>query len=676
MNTEATPTGSQGAAPASVRLAERYEIRPAAPLPELAAPLAAAYAATDMRNTGRAVFALACPRHLGLRDETLLAVRRLERAYVLRPLDWGIVDWPAPDGGQIQQPVIVLERPGGSRLVAAATAQVAPMSEDAVVRRVLRPLVSALRDLQGVGVAHRGIRPDNLFWREGGSGEVVLGEAWSAPPGFDQPVLCETIPHGMAHPAGRGWGRAADDLYSLGASLAILLNGGNPVARLDDDAVIAAKITQGSFAVLAGGLRLSAPVAEILRGLLSDNPHERWTLDDLELWFDGRRLSPKAPSLPLQAARPVPFAGTDFWSRPALAHGLATRWRQATGFLQDAGIGNWLKRSLSDDKRGAKADAIVADPGDGRNGPDRQLARLLMILDPAAPLRYRDFAAHVEALGGVLAHGLERTETVQQFAQIVAQKLTHNWVDAQEDMRPEHTLVRKTADMLNFFLGRPTPGFGIERCLYESNPGLPCRSPLFERDYVSGLKELLPALNRAAQRGESTDLIDRHVAAFIGARLGAGADAELTRFGAAEAVPERCIGLLRLLATVQASTGVSELPALGGWVAGQLKPLVDSFHHRPFKEALAKEIDPLCHRGDFAGIVRLVENDDLRRRDNSGFEAARKEYAALSAEAQWIRAGGMTETDQVLELARQAAAVAAGTVATLACGATVMFIVG
>jgi hypothetical protein len=370
----------------------------------------------------------------------------------------------------------------------------------------------------------------------------------------------------------------------------------------------------------------------------------------------------------------VTFAGADYWSRPALAHGLATRWRQATAFLPDGGIGTWLKRSMGDEKRGAQADAVVVERGDGRTGPDRQLARMLMILDPGAPLRYRDLFAHVEGLGGVLAHSFDRSETVQQFAQIVTQRLGHIWVEAQEDMRPEHVLVRKAAEMTSFFLGRPNPGFGIERCLYEANPGLPCRSPLLEREYVTALRELLPALNRVAQHaGATTELIDRHVAAFIGARLGS-ADAELTRFGTADTASERCIGLLRVLATVQASAGVAELPALGSWVALQLKPLVDSFHHQPFKEALAKEIGPLCHRNDFAAIVRLVEDDDLRRRDNAGFEAARKAYARLAAEAHWIRGGGMTETGRVLELARQAAAVAAGIVAAVACGATVMFI--
>ena len=458
----------------------------------------------------------------------------------------------------------------------------------------------------------------------------------------------------------------------------MLLSGTNPMARLDDHAMLAAKIAQGSFAVLAGMLRLSTPMAEVLRGLLADSPQDRWTIDDLDLWFDGRRLSPKAPNLPVQAQRPLVFAETDYWSRQALGHGLARRWTQAVGFLPEAGLGVWLKRSLGEEKRSVAAGAALSGGGEsGRSGPDHQLARILMLLDPTAPVRYRDIAAHVDGFGTLLADSLDRGPVVQQIAQAMTQKLPAIWCDVQEDPRAEHALVRKAIDMMVFFLGKTGPGFGIERCLYEANPGLPCRSPLLENDYLTRVQDLLLGLDRAAARaGTGADLMDRHIAAFIGARLGTTADGDLTRLGNAQQPSERCVALLRILAMVQAMTGISELPHLGGWVAAQLKPLVDSFHHRPFKEALAKEIGPLCYRGDFVGLVRLVENDDLRQRDVSGFEAARKRYAALQNDVQWIRGGGLTSAARLQDMAQQAAAVAAGSVAAVARGGVLIYILG
>lgn len=682
MDTEAAagmgvPGGSRSPEAGAVRLADRFEIGPGAQLADYASPSVPVVAAVELRGPARPLMALVVPRRFGLREEALIAARRIDRAHVLRPLDWGVADWPTPTG-VVRQPLIISERPSGARVMAREAERIEPFGEDALVRRVLRPLTNALHDLHAAGIAHRGVRPDNLFWRDATATEAVLGEGWAAPPGLDQPAIYETVPHGMALPAGRGSGRAADDLYSLGATLAVLLAGRNPAAQLSEHAMIAAKIQQGSFAVLAGSLRLSTPMAEVLRGLLADNPDDRWTIEDLERWFDGRRLSPKAPNLPLQAARPLVFKDSEYWSRQSLAHGLAGAWADAVRYLPESGLAIWLKRSLTEEKRAAAANSLLSGSSDsGRHAQDLQLARILMLLDPAAPVRYRDISVEVDGFGTLLADNLERTSVVQQIAQAINNKLPVFWLEHQEDSRAENGLARKSVDALGFFLNRSGIGFGLERCLYEASPGLPCRSPRFESDYLTHIQDVLAALDRAAAReGPNADLFDRHLTAFIGARLGTSADGELTRLAGAESPPERCIALLRVLATIQAVTGVSELAHLGSWVAAQLKPLIESFHHRPFRDALAKEVGPLCQRGDFAGIVRLVENDDLRMRDTTGFRAAARRFAKLRQQAEWIRGGGLTNTARVQAVAHQAAAIVSGSVAALASGAVLVFFAG
>ena len=96
----------------------------------------------------------------------------------------------------------------------------------------------------------------------------------------------------------------------------------------------------------------------------------------------------------------------------------------------------------------------------GRSGADHHLARVLMILDPSAPVRLRDVALQVDGLGTLLADSFHKGPLTQQIAQVVIQKLPGIWVDLQEDPRPEHIAVRKSIDMMNFFLGKTSPGFG------------------------------------------------------------------------------------------------------------------------------------------------------------------------------------------------------------------------
>src|SRR3546814_17907810 len=76
--------------------------------------------------------------------------------------------------------------------------------------------------------------------------------------------------------------------------------------------MVVAKITKGSYAALVGETRLSLPMVEVLRGLLCDDPEERWRHDDLQLWLSGRHLSPKQALLPPKAARLYPFDGEEY----------------------------------------------------------------------------------------------------------------------------------------------------------------------------------------------------------------------------------------------------------------------------------------------------------------------------------------------------------------------------
>ena len=74
-----------------------------------------------------------------------------------------------------------------SKLVAKA--------HEALGSRLKLGLVKINLDLTGAKAA---IRPANLFYQTGGQGPLMLGECFSMPPGFAQPVLYETIEHAIA----------------------------------------------------------------------------------------------------------------------------------------------------------------------------------------------------------------------------------------------------------------------------------------------------------------------------------------------------------------------------------------------------------------------------------------------------------------------------------------------
>ena len=118
-----------------------------------------------------------------------------------------------------------------------------------------------------------------------------------------QPLVYETIESGLANPWGRGDGTAADDLYALGVTLVMLLLGRNPVADVPDEKLLLDKINRGSYAAIIGSERLPPGMIEPVRGLLTDDPKDRWTIQDVDLWLHGRHATPKQPSLARRATR-------------------------------------------------------------------------------------------------------------------------------------------------------------------------------------------------------------------------------------------------------------------------------------------------------------------------------------------------------------------------------------
>ena len=78
--------------------------------------------------------------------------------------------------------------------------------------------------------------------------------------------------------AGRGPGSLLDDTYAIGVTTLTLLTGQVPCQGMSNEEVLEAKLSKGSYAALAQQARITLTVMEALRGLLNDDPQERWTL--------------------------------------------------------------------------------------------------------------------------------------------------------------------------------------------------------------------------------------------------------------------------------------------------------------------------------------------------------------------------------------------------------------
>ena len=616
---------AHGAGPA-VRLGERYEILPGAPLAGFAPPGGEAYRAIDRARSGAALYALVTEPGVPPRTGLIEPIAALQTDTLLRPEAWGVVDWP-PRGRRVF--VILFEEPG-ERLVKDLAVPFQPLSDEDILQNLLPWALSALRAIFDLGATHRAVRPTNLFRATGG--RIVLGECVSLPPAAAQGVAYETIESGLAQPMGRGAGFPADDLYALGVTLAVLMLGRDATASMPADELIAAKIARGSVAALLAGASLPTRMLDPVRGLLADDVRERWTLQELGVWLQNRRVPLRQLPPQKRASRPFDFDGTGHVTARPLARALVHNPAAAIKPIRSGELGAWLKRSLGENEAAdAVARAVETSEAGNPASEAHLVARTAMVLDPAAPMRYADLAASLDGFGPALAVAFRAGNAASSFADAIMARLPQFWVSVQPSVRPDQLRFLKSFDRLRTLLEDRRFGFGLARVLYELNPGLHCLSPAIEREHVMEAASLVPALERAAAAGRLGDpLIDRHLAAFVAAQCHDSGGEWLEALASTK--PEvRILGTLKILVYLE-SLGKKSAPALAARIERELPPLLERFRGRSRRAALRTTLGRLAAEGNLGAMLAAVANSAELQRDEAEFRAARAEQAAIAGE--------------------------------------------
>ena len=634
----AKPAGPPG------MLRDRYLIRSGQPLPDVSTPSAEAFAAEDKRDSNRALFALICRPDLPPRVTVMRALKGVSSPGLQQLVEWGPMNWP-PAGRQCM--TVIYERPAGRRVMTSLKGEIRRIDEYEITKKVVEPLTSAIKEISSRGVTHRGIRPTNLFDMSGNGDRYAFGDCVAAPAGFDQAMLFETIESGMCNPIARGSGTFADDFYSLGVTLAFLLLGRNPVAGMSDDAILSAKIQQGSYNTIIGDERLPLAMIELLRGLLCDDGDMRWGLEDLDLWMSGRRMSPLQPRGEKRAARGFPFLGKEYFNGRELSQAMAKNWDAAIPLVVEGKVELWLRRAVEDkDKANVVAEVVrmaLNDSSDKKGATDLMLCKVLILLDQSAPIRYKGFNSMPDGFGAALASVVANRGDTRLLTEIISREVPKLWFGMRGEYQPDNSLMEANFRELRSFLQQTGMGFGLERCLYEMNDALPCQSTLLGEEYVVEVKELLPALNASAgKRGDSKNgPMDRHIAAFLGARMRSDIDRNLSQLNDPNQ-GTAMMAVLNLFAVLQYRLGPESLPGLAGWMGAVLAPVVASYHGREKRKGLEKEIPRLVRKGSIVEIYNVLENGEERVRDEHEFHWAQAQYHAAEEEIKHI----ITETEE------------------------------
>jgi hypothetical protein len=653
------PTKAPAAAPPAERLvADRFAIDIAHPLPGAGGGLPA-FAVTDRQEGEPGLMAVQVRRHLPVRPQSLSNLGGPAIDGLLTPLAYGAVIAPSGGGTGEEAGFLICRAPPGPALSAAP--RLWPEAE--LLNFVLRPVARVLDHLSHRRITHRAIRADNVF-RVGPGHPVVLGCAWATPPAALQPAAYEPPYVAMCAPGSRGEGSIADDVYALGVLMLTLALGRPPVPDLQDAEIIRQKLDHGSYGTLIGEHRLGSFVADLLRGMLAEDPEHR---PPPSLLLDpatarSRRIAARPPA---RAARPVKVGNLECWHPRTLAHALATQPEHGLQALKTGVVGQWARRGLSDGALAVRLEEQLdfrdAAPNDPSGEPaSMSLMRAVAVLDPLAPMCWDGLNLWPDAIGTTLAAiqdpalstGLEQAGRV---ARLIALEAQVTWATMHAE-RSDASLVRQDARQMRGVMLTPGPAGGLVRLTYQINPLLPCASPGLGGRWVARLADLLPALEAAARRDRAqASPIGPAVAAFIAARGDRALEAVVARLvvtaGAAEPLPQ-----LRLLAQLQARFHPKPLPALGAWVAERVDALVAVWHSRPRRAALRPKLLELAAAGHLVALLALLDDPQSHRSDENDVRRATGDLARLDAALAQLAAGGPGRAEQARRLGQEVAA--------------------
>jgi hypothetical protein len=637
----------------------RYQIFPARPLPELDSPSARAYEALDLQNPSAPLMALVPPPGLPLRKMEIEQIVGHEIPGHLALIDYGVVNWPH-FGREVA--VLVFERPLGGRVIGVLKSDIPDFKKGDVLRALVDTLLAGLRQLNLRNIVHHAIRPDNIFFLDEQQTRIVLGEFVSAPASFDQPVAFETIERGMADDAGRGTGQFSDDLYSFGATLAYLIQNQSPLRGLSRDDVLIAKLIHTSYQTLVGRHVLTARFLELMRGLMHDDPLQRWDYDAIDQWSNGRRVAPNPVPLSLRAQRPFRFGNVDHIQPRSLAFVMSRRRESAIRMIRDETLENWILKGIEDKELASSVRGRVEFVTGMKNVEDLDellLTRILMVLDQLAPISYKTLNFFPSGFGTMLAFAIMRddNETVRALAEVMQRDIPQIWFEAKPGGMAQNFLEDISFQRLRLNLQKSAPGYGIERILYELNPGLACKSPLLGTAHVAEIEELLPQLNTAERHVDPKQKpFDRHLAAFVAARAGSDTETFIDDFGSRdEAISSMAV--LRLYSHLQSKYGPDVVLGLSRWIGGQVGPVIRLYHSRATRRDLETEIPSIVRRGSLSELLAVLDNPELRHNDQSGFAAAVTEFQSAETEINHIHLTSRPSSEHVQRTARQVAAV-------------------
>ena len=586
-------------------------------------------------KTNKSMFVLVCEIHLTPRFRDSVIFSKNTEGALLKLVSSGKVYWPPEDKYKY---IFIYEGNPGRPILEAPQNAALGMKADHVMKGFLKPIIGGLKALRDLDLYHGHVRLDNIYGinDEGGFDKVVLGDCLSLPPGYSQDATYQPVHKALAQPSGRGLGNISDDLYALGVCAAMLLRSADPTKNLSDREILELKLSQGSYMTLTNKDRFSGGILELLRGLLQDEPSQRWTMDEVLSWMEGQRLVPKQGIKRNRASRPIAMGDQRHYYAETLSMNIHDHQAEAVQLIESEAIDQWLGRSVEDTKKVENMEVAVRtarEYGRTTNYWDRLTCRVGVVLDPKQPIRYRGYSFFPDGVGHAMAEAFKERKDMNPFAHIINQQVVPFWRDLQTDTYLDVSAIALSFESCRSSLKQNQTGYGLERCVYMLCPESPCLSDTYDRFIIRDASDFLSALDELAEKRQMPkDVFDPHITAFLLVRNNRVIEPNLRELNSPEEYL-RIFGVVKVLAAMQKHVGKYNNKALTRWAAEYAEPFFDRYHDKDMRDKKLEDLKKEKESGDLREIVAVLNDPKSLQKDTVDFKRSVRKYYKLKLES-------------------------------------------
>lgn len=487
------------------------------------------------------------------------------------------------------------------------------------------------------------INPFNIIVLD--DGEFLLREPIISYPNFYQ-VGCYVAPElAECTAAGRVVYGTAADVYAFGITVFYALTGTQPWLDYEDPCIFNEdRFEQTTFRLLLNKRKISEQLRSFFKWVLHDNAIMRWQARNIFEWLAGH--TPKTSSFEKMSEdnNLISFHGRNYSTLKSLAYALFCSWDEALQFTYDDRLAKWVQRNhvnnnIVEELYGILSREKAYNAFSHSNERMWKLTKLLSIIDPYGGIRQDGFAISAASIPTII-HYLNiknKRVAIEQVVKIIKEcywSVNNNRLSATNVSLQLDTELKSTSK--TFLLASPL--FGLERVTYSLNPYTICFSPIVINEYVITLSELLLRLDDIATQAPEKFNIDRHIIAFIAAKIALKHESDVTILSNFPKFSEHYL-IYGLCILNIAQKYEPDIPVHNLCKVITLK-IIELFnehlHNTQFKQNLAQLLTEDAETGDLSKVISRLNNQTDFMNDYNGYYNASIEVQRLKTQIQLL----------------------------------------